>query len=256
MALTFDESEIGMMLPFRAELNLAEYFEVLLPEFREVPATDLGQSPLCSQPDGDAALLSPDPHDPGEALRYQGCDPKSGLLRFLPVSLSLDTDAQRRVLLFVAIGRKVYMGFSESRGALDGLLLFTHPHHLYWRRIRNDRRIMMEDGHAILRRQDGRTLVCRMHDFSPSGVSFLVDQDIPPGEALMVTFEIPDCGTCETVAKVVRHEALPKGSLYKYLIAVSMVLTKEQRKKAEHLYLCKKGTQMKKIVDSARSAIG
>ena len=30
MALTFDESEIGMMLPFRAELNLAEYFEVLL----------------------------------------------------------------------------------------------------------------------------------------------------------------------------------------------------------------------------------
>ena len=256
MSLAFDDSELGMMLPFRGDLNLAEYFEALLPEFREVPATDLAQSPLCANSEGDAVLLSPDPKAPGEVLRYQGCDLESGSLRFLAASLSLNQDAKRRVLLFVALDRKVYMGFSEAQGVASGLLLFTHPHHLYCRKVRADRRIPMDEGHVILRRQDGRTLRCRMHDFSPSGVSFLVDQDIPPGEALMLTFEIPDCGTCETVARVVRQEALPSGSLYKNLIAVSMSLTKEQRKKAEHLYLCKKGAQVKRVVDSSRSAIG
>ncbi|XTI73782.1 hypothetical protein ACQAYK_12835 (plasmid) [Acidithiobacillus sp. AC3] len=178
MSLAFDDSELGMMLPFRGELNLAEYFEALLPEFREVPATDPGQSPLCASREGDTVLLSPDPKAPGEVLRYQGCDPESGNLRFLAASLSLNQDAKRRVLLFVALDRKVYMGFSEAKGATDGLLLFTHPHHLYCRKVRTDRRIPMDEGHAILRRSDGRTLLCRMHDFSPSGVSFLVDQDI------------------------------------------------------------------------------
>ncbi|MDD3761535.1 MAG: PilZ domain-containing protein [Acidithiobacillus sp.] len=256
MSLAFDDSELGMMLPFRGELNLAEYFEALLPEFREVPAADPGQSPLCTSPEGDAVLLSPDPKAPGEVLRYQGCDPASGSLRFLSASLSLNQDVKRRVLLFVSLDRKVYMGFSEAKGAAEGLLLFTHPHHLYCRKVRADRRIPMDEGHATLRRSDGRTLLCRMHDFSPSGVSFLVDQDIPPGEVLMVTFEIPECGTCETVARVVRQETLPSGSLYKYLVAVSMSLTKEQRRKAENLYLCKKGEQVKRVVGSSRSAIG
>ena len=256
MGLTFDDSELGMTLPFRGELNLTEYLEALLPEFAEVAATDSGRSPLCNRSEGEAIVLSPDPKAPGEALHYQGCDPQSGCLCFSSASLSLNLHAMRRVLLFVSLDRKVYAGFSEAQGTVGDFLVFTHPHHLYYRKVRADRRVPMGEGQAILRLQAGRTLRCRMHDFSPSGVSFLTDQDIPRGETLLVTFDIPDCGTCETVARVARQETLPRGSPCKYLIAVSMSLTKEQRKKAEQLYLCKKGAQVKRIVDSSRSSIG
>ncbi|WP_308389826.1 PilZ domain-containing protein [Acidithiobacillus sp. AMEEHan] len=256
MSLTFDNTELGMVLPLREQRNLTEYFEVLLPEFQELATSDPQQSPICTHSDGYALVLTSDPADSGESFQYVGCNLQDATLRLQPRTLLFREPTPNMILMLLAIGKTVYMGFSRWNKTEAGILHFKHPNHLYARELRGDKRVQLENGNAIIRRLDGRQLSCRIHDFSPSGASFLVGEDFAPGEPLMITFKIPDCGTCETAATVVRQAPLSAEGRYRNLIGVSLSLTQEQRQKAEQLYLCKKGAHIKSIVDSSRSSIG
>ena len=92
----------------------------------------------------------------------------------------------------------------------------------------------------------------KLHDFSPGGASLFLDRDfLASGEMVLVEFEIPECGTCETVAKIARQEKITH-PLYPYLYGIHFELTAAQKRKAEHLYLCKKGEQIQQVVNSAR----
>jgi hypothetical protein len=48
-------------------------------------------------------------------------------------------------------------------------------------------------------------------------------------------------------------ENLPSGAPHGYLVGIKMLLTAAQRRKAEHIYLCKKMELMKQVADSSRS---
>jgi len=251
MTLTADDSNLGMLLPVRSGMELPDYFQLLLVDFTEsLPFSDTG---LCSVAPAESVVLSTDPDDHGLRYRFLGCDPDTQDLILKPERPDLSgEDAYRRALVCIDTQSHVLMGLSTFKYRLQGNWLFAAPALIYRRRTRQSKRVRV-DGQIVLRHRDGRTVVARLHDFSPTGASFFSDEPFPVGETLLAEFEVLNCGVCETVVTSAREERLPAGSPYRYLTGVKMQLTAAQRKKAEQLYLCKKAEQMKRIVESARS---
>ncbi|WMT47844.1 MAG: PilZ domain-containing protein [Acidithiobacillus caldus] len=254
MSLARDDSNLGMLLPLRSEMDLASYMELLIPEFQ--PAIGIAESRICDGGRGAAVILSAEIDDGGHPFVFEGCDPISMNLLFTPARPTLlGDDAYRRALIFVDQDGRISMGLSSFLYRHQGQTHFAPPGLVYQRNTRKDRRIPIE-GNILLRKRDGRTILARLHDFSPSGASFYTDEAFVVGDTFLAEFEVLDCGACETVVTTARREALARGAPYRYLVGVKMQLTAAQRKKAEQLYLCKKAESMKRIVDSARSRHG
>jgi len=235
-------------------MDLGSYLQLLTPEFQ--PPVTFAESQLCTRGRGFAVILSMDPNDGGHPYVFTGCDATTENLLVTPTrSKFLGDEAYRRALLLVEQNGHISMGLSSFLYRHQGQEHFARPAVIYQRRARQDNRIPIE-GNLLLRRRDGRTVVSRLHDFSPSGASFYTNEDFSAGEMLLAAFEIPNCGACETVITIARQKSLPIGSPYRFLYGARLQLTAAQRKKAEHLYLCKKAGDQKQVVDSARSAIG
>ena len=251
MSLTNDDSNLGMLLPIRSGMELADYLRFLLVDFPDsLPFAD---TKLCGTAPAEAIVLSTDPDDHGHPYRFLGCDLDTQDLILEPERLNLlGENVYRRALLCIEAEGQIFLGLSAFKYRHQGNWLFAAPAMLYRRRTRHDKRVRI-DGQIVLRYRDGRTILARLHDFSPSGASFFTDVPLPIGETLLAEFEVLDCGTCETVVTAARCEHLAAGAPYRYLVGVKMQLTATQRKKAEQLYLCKKAEQMKHVVDSARS---
>ncbi|MGK9450981.1 PilZ domain-containing protein [Acidithiobacillus caldus] len=251
MSLTRDDSNLGMLLPFRSEMDLASYLQLLMPEFQ--PSVGFAESRICDGGRGAAVILSTDPNDGGHPYVFEGCDTTSQNLLFTPARQNfLGDDLYRRALLVIEQDGRISMGLSSFQYRHQGQTHFSPPGLVYQRRTRKDKRILIE-GDILIRRRDGRTVLARLHDFSPSGASFYTDEPFAVGETFLAEFAVPDCGTCETVVTTARREDSPLGVPYRHLVGVKMQLTAAQRKKAEQLYLCKKAESMKRVVDSARS---
>ena len=75
------------------------------------------------------------------------------------------------------------------------------------------------------------------------------------GEMMLAEFEIPDCGTCETVVTVVRTEHHP-GRGFHTLVAIKMALTTDKKRRPSISNLCKNGEEIKKLSDPSRSIHG
>jgi len=254
MSLTRDDSNLGMLLPLRSEMDLASYMELLIPEFRT--PLDFVESRVCNDGRGAAVILSTDLNDGGYPFIFEGCDPISMNLLFTPARPTLlGDDAYRRALIFVEQDGRISMGLSSFLYRHQGQTHFAPPGLVYQRNTRKDRRIPIE-GNILLRKRDGQTILARLHDFSPSGASFYTDEEFVAGDTFLAEFEVLDCGTCEIVVTTARREDLTRGAPYRYLVGVKMQLTAAQRKKAEQLYLCKKAEFMKRVVDSATSRHG
>ncbi|MGC9239934.1 MAG: PilZ domain-containing protein, partial [Acidithiobacillus sp.] len=212
----------------RSGLELAEYLQLLLPEFPESVA--FSDSGICQAASADAVILSSDPEDAGHPYRFLGCDPDTQDLRMTPKRPNLiDEKHYRRALLFMEAQGRILMGLSAFKYRHQGTDCFSPPPLIYSRKTRQDRRVRI-DGQILLRHRDGRTITARLHDFSPSGASFYTDEPFPVGESLLAEFEVLDCGACETVVTTAREERLPAGSPYRYLVGVKMQLTAAQRK--------------------------
>lgn len=252
--LSADNTNLGMVLPMRIEMDLAEYMHILSPEFSM--AISAAEAELCSKVGGDAVLLSTEPDDHGHLFQFDGCDPDTGDFIFTPtVNVSISDSAYQRSLIFLEHGKTIYMALMAFNYQFHNRYHFTPPSMVYVRKTRANKRVSIE-GDILLRLLDGRTILARLNDFSPSGASFYTDVPIPLGEALLAEFEILDCGVCETVVTAVRQETISGRQPSQYLIGIKMQLTAAQRKKAEQLYLCRKAEIIKKTLNSSTSRHG
>ena len=249
MSLSDDDTELALLLPHRGDLPLVEflplaflsgYQELLLPQPEDLGLIE-GQS---------AIFYTPESGDNGTLCHFRRWEGREFLLE--PVLPSLGEEPQLRKPLIFLLARPQILGFfADWKHQGQGSHYFELPTRVLARKARKQRRVPIE-GNILLRAKDGRTLYAKLHDFSPGGASIFLDRDfLAPGEMVLAEFEIPDCGVCETVATVVRRERITH-PLYRYLYGIHFQLTEAQQRKAEHLYLCKKGEQIKSVVNSAR----
>lgn len=251
MHLSADKTNIGMLLPMRVGLGLADYQQLIINEFSET-IVDGVDVLLCQSVGLDAVLFSTDTEDDGKLFAFKGCE-DDGLV-FSPKSGALN-DAYQKTLVFIEAGSYVYTFFADLKYVFSGELHFSLPRMIHRRRTRESKRVLLE-GNIMLKRKNGRKLLAKLVDFSPTGASFMTDDaDFSVGETMLAEFEVTDCGVCETVVTVVRIERHP-GRGFHTLVAIKMAMTADQKKKAEHLYLCKKAEEIKKLSDPSRSNRG
>lgn len=248
MSLTSDNTELGMMLPLRSALSIAEYQQLMVAEFGEPVFEDIA-SMLCTGERGDAVILSSDSLDSGSHFYFDGCDSQALVFR---LKGSIAAEDYKKALIFIEMGDFIYMFFADLKYVFEGRYHFDLPRMIYRRASRGAKRVRVE-GAITLRKMGGTEQVGQLHDFSPSGASFMAPKGIyQPGEKVLAEFAIADCGTCETVVTIVRvqEEGIPEGLC---LVGIRMALTKDQKKRAEHLYLCKKADEIQKRPDYSRN---
>ncbi len=249
MPLSEDDTELALLLPQRGDLALVDflplvflvgYQELLLPNPEDLGAAE-GQS---------AIFYTPESGDAGTLCHFRGWEGREFLLETVNPSLG-EEPPLRKPLIFLLARPNILGFFAGWKHSVQGIHSFEIPTRVLARSARKQRRVPIE-GNILMRARDGRTLYGKLHDFSPSGASMFLDRELlEPGETVLVEFEIPECGTCETVATVVRRESILH-PLYPYLYGIHFTLTEAQKRKAEHLYLCKKGEQIKKVITPAR----
>ncbi len=249
MSLSEDDTELALLLPQRGGLALVDFLPlVFLSGYEErlrPNPEDLGLA------EGQSAIFyTPESGDSGTLCHFRGWEGHEFLLE--PVNPMLGEAPPLRKPLFFCLARPQILGFfADWKHSTQGLEYFEIPTRVLTRQARQQRRVQIE-GNILMRKKDGRTIYGKLHDFSPGGASLLLDKDIlAPGEMVLVEFEIPECGTCETIATIARQERITH-PLYPYLYGIHFELTESQKRKAEHLYLCKKGEQIRSVVNSAR----
>lgn len=248
MGLTSDDTELGMMLPLRSALNIAEYQQFMIAEFGDPLFEDIA-SMLCTGERGDAVILSSDPLDSGSHFYFDGCDSQALMFR---LKGSVAAEDYTKALIFIEIDDLIYMFFADLKYVFEGRYHFDLPHMIYRRACRGAKRVRLE-GAITLRKMSGTEQVGQLYDFSPSGASFTAPKGVyRHGEKALAEFAIADCGTCETVVTIVRiqEEGVPEGQC---LVGVRMALTKDQKKRAENLYLCKKAEEIQRRPDYSRN---
>jgi len=234
-------ANLQRLLPLRAGLNMADYHLLLLGEF-ERQMVDLLPQDLCEAADAEAVIFAADLEDGGHRFRLLGCDAES--LRLRPVGAE-PWPSYGKSLIFVELPEHtgIYSFFSEFRDRDgDGVYRFKIPPLLYHRPTRLSARLRLE-GEVRIRRKGGVECRGRVHDFSLNGASFFTDRaDLSPGEALLVEFDVVDCGRCETVVMMVRREARggPEGNL----VGVRLLLTEAQRRRLEYLFRCRRHPEL------------
>ncbi len=249
MSLSVDDTNLGMLLPMRAGHSMVEYQQSLLTEFAELIQDHIPEH-LCTTSAADAMLFSDKVSADGQHFLFRGCD--QGGLVFSPKNPLLPAEHYQNTLIFVEIESSIYTFIAPLKYIFQGDLHFDMPQILHKRQTRHNKRVRIE-GDMVLGRKNGRTAIARVHDFSPTGISFLTEEtDFLPGESILASFDIPECGTCETIATIVRVDHRPTGRGFRALVAARMTLTQAQRAKAEHLYLCKKAEELKKRSESSR----
>ncbi|MBU2753439.1 PilZ domain-containing protein [Acidithiobacillus sp. CV18-2] len=249
MSLSDDDTELALMIPHRGDLPLVDllplaflsgYEELLLPN-----PEDLHLSA------GNAAIFyTPESGDNGTLCHVRGWEGQELLLE--PMMPALGEEKPLRKPLFFVLARPRILGFfADWKHSAKGMHYFAVPTRALFRNARSERRVKL-DGNILLRAKDGRAFYGKLHDFSPSGASLFLDRDVlAPGEVVLAEFEIPECGICETIVTIARQEHLTH-PLYPYLYGIHFELTENQKRKAEHLYLCKKGEQIQQVINSSR----
>lgn len=252
MSLTADDSELALLMPHRAGIPLIEYLSLVFlagaedvlrpaPEQLEVQA---GHSVLIYGPDAD---------DDGQLCHFQGWDMEALVLR--PATPALGALPEYNKALIFMLARPWLLGFfADWKYFREGAHHFQCPQRVLRRHARKESRMRIE-GHIIVRRESAsgvNTILGKLHDFSLCGASFYTDQTgFLEKEQFHVEFGLPFNGTCETIATTARVETLSH-SVYGYLVGIHFELTEPQRKKAQHLYLCRKAEQIQQMSDTAR----
>ncbi len=248
MGLTTDNTELGMMLPVRSGISIAEYQQALIGEFGDGIFDNIPET-LCINEPSAAVIFAADITDTGTHFYFDGCE--SGTLIFRAKGIHSEED-YKKCLIFLELDDFVYMFFSDLKNIFEGRHYFDMPRLIYRRASRKAKRVRLE-GAITLRKAGGAAFVGRLHDFSPSGASFYASKGLfQPGENVLAEFAIADCGTCETVVNIVRVEEAGS-SAEECLIGIRMSLTKDQKRRAEHLYLCKKADEINRRPDYSRN---
>ena len=252
MSLTADDTELALLMPHRAGMPLVEYLSlVFLTGAEDLIRPEPEQ--LNIQPEQSAIVYSAEADDDGQLCHFQGWD--MGALVLKPATLVMgELPAYQKALVFVLARPQLLGFFADWKYLQHGAHHFQCPQRVLRRIARKETRVRIE-GNIIIRRKRASglaTVLASLYDFSASGASFYTDQeDFTKNETFLVEFEIPECGTCETIATTARVEAL-SFSGHGYLVSIRFELTEAQRKKAQNLYLCKKAENIQHLADSSR----
>lgn len=239
-----------MLLPMRAGHTLDEYRQAGFSDFTEFLPEHVSEL-LGDSPISDAVLFPEAITEDGHHFLFQGCD--QGGLVFMPKDPLMSPELYQHTLIFLELQSRIFAFETSLKYLFQGALHFDMPRRMYKRNTRHNKRVPIE-GSVVLGRKNGTTATARIYDFSPTGISFLTEEpDFKPGESVFASFDVPGCGTCETIATVVRVENRPSVRGFRSLVAVKMALTQAQRSKAEQLYLCKKGEELQKRSGNART---
>lgn len=237
MSLSVDDKEIAMMIPHRADIPLVEYLplvfltgaeELLHPEPEHL-AIHAGSS---------AILFSSETEDDGALCHFQEWDMDAMALKIAPFSMEKRREHQESLIFVLA--RPYILGFfADWKYEYQGVQYFHRPQRVLRRQARKSPRICIEGNIIIRRKREARmtSVIARLYDFSLSGASFYTDHvDFEKNEIFQVTFEIPRCGVCETMATTVRVEPLSH-PVYGYLVGIRFALNEQQYKEAQKLFL-------------------
>lgn len=252
MSLTADDTELALLMPHRAGIPLVEYLSlVFLAGGEDLIRPEPEQ--LQIQAEQSAIIYGAEAEDDGQLCHFQGWD--MGALVLKPATFVMgELPAYQKALIFVLARPRLLGFFADWKYLQHGAHHFQCPQRVLHRVARKETRIRIE-GNIIIRRKRGAaltTVLANLYDFSASGASFYTDQeDFTPNEMFLVEFEIPECGTCETIATTARVESL-SSSGHGYLVGIHFELTEAQRKKAQNLYLCQKAESIQHLSDSSR----
>lgn len=236
---TLEDAGLRDFLPLRSGLQIADYHALLMDDFQRIILDSLPEQ-LCRAAGAAAVLFSADTADAGQSATFAGCSPEG--LRFSGGALPLRAHPGKH-LVFLEVPEGMYSFFTDFRAQRGEHLLFSPPPILYQRPTRLAKRMRLQ-GPLILLRKNGQQHAGMLHDFSLTGASFFTGTDtLALGEALLIDFDVMECGRCETVVTVLRKEA--RDARLKHLVAVRLLLTKAQRKKVEYLFLCHKYPQLR-----------
>ena len=244
--MTSDNTELGMMLPMRGMLSLVEYYEIIIAGFGDGIFDKIPEI-LCIDKRCDSVIFSADVRDSGTHFYLDGCETDSLIFR----SNSFGTEEDyKKSLIFIDQGDAICMFFSDFKYLFKERYYFDMPRLIYRRVSRGAKRVRL-DGIITLRKADGVEIVGQLYDFSPTGVSFFVPKGVlRVGENILAEFTVDGCGGCETIVNVVR--IMTVGILHgRCLVGVKMSLTRDQRNRAEQLYLCKRSDEIRRLPDYA-----
>ncbi len=236
---TLEDASLRDFLPLRSGLQIADYHALLMDDFQRIILESLPEQ-LCAAAPAAAVLFSADTTDAGQSAVFVGCSPEG--IRFSGGTLPLQAHPGKH-LIFLEVPEGMYSFFTDFRAQRGEHLLFSPPPILYQRPTRLAKRMRMQ-GPLTLLRKNGHRHAGMLHDFSLTGASFFTDTDtLALGEAILIDFNVVECGRCETVVTVLRKEA--RDARLKHLVAVKLLLTQAQRKKLEYLFLCHKYPQLR-----------
>ena len=244
--ITKDNAELGMILPMRGMLSLVEYYEITIGKFGD-GIFDKIPDILCTDKRCDAVIFSADETDGGTHFYLDGCETDS--LIFCSNALGIEED-YKKSLIFINQCDAICMFFSDFKYLFKGRYYFDMPRLIYTRISRGAKRVRLE-GVITLRKAGGVEIVGQLYDFSPTGVSFFVPQNVlRVGENILAEFTVDGCGGCEAIVNVVRISTIgiPHG---RCLAGIKMSLTRDQKIRAEQLYLCKKADEIRRLPDYA-----
>ena len=192
--------------------------------------------------DSSTIVFSENTDDHGNIFIFNGVD--NGRILLKPKIHVENIEDYNSTLIFAEKDNVVCFFMARLEYVIENIFYYTTYSELFQRKVRSHKRIALP-GQAKVCTKDGRTLLCEIVDFSPTGISLKsCNNDFSIGEMLLLEVEIPDCGVCETTINISRLEAC--GS-HDAIYGARLNLTKEQEKKSEQLYLCKKAVQIQNL---------
>ncbi len=221
-----EEEDLPSILPPRCGLSLPELLQGIFAGVGELAEWKPDGQELALGP-RKAVLYSEDPEDEGSPAILTHCSDRSLAFHALgpdlpnvgSVLILLDTESHLLGFESVALGQCRYQ----------------YPQSALRRLARRKRRLPVR-GTVHLHQRDGRVFPGRIHDFSPKGVSFILESmQLQSGEHFLANIEIPDCGNCETILQVRRIE---RYSGNRILVAATLQSTANQRQQIAELFHC------------------
>ncbi len=232
-----DDRELDLLLPMRAGLPLGDLLTATFLEGAEVVLLP-GLETLGFQKGQSARVFSDDPDDSGTRCHLDRWAQEE--IVFEPdVSSPKDSWIYQNTLIFL-LARPWMLGFfAGCKSSSQSLFSFGRPGRVLRRMARMHPRMRI-DGNILLHRKQGDGLKGKIYDLGPGGASFYCNAgDFAKGETLLAEFEIPECGTFETLVTIARQEVLTN-SRWRYLVGMHYNLTAEQRQKLEQILMRKK----------------
>ncbi len=231
-ASSAENDDLTTLLPERFGLDLQSFLAGIFAGDFEAVSNPEKQIFLANSPQ-EAVVYGADPQDAGSRWVFRGW--QDDALCFSPLAPETDTPERGSVLIVMETEQHIIGFLSTFHG---GPHQVAQPAQILRRLARKKRRLAVR-GSVLLRSRANQALRARIHDFSPRGISFVLESyQITAGESLLATVELDGCGSCDVIVTVRRKERFGSTSS---LVAATFQSTTEQTLRLQQLFQCALG---------------